>query len=71
MQTDFRYASDLSYEVPLPISGLLLRGFDPEISSADTRTGRMTGEWKWYRENRKLMRTGSFDDEKIGEMAHV
>ena len=24
----------------------------------------MTGEWKWYRENGKLMQTGSFADEK-------
>jgi antitoxin component YwqK of YwqJK toxin-antitoxin module len=23
----------------------------------------MTGEWKWYRENGKLMQTGSFDNE--------
>jgi antitoxin component YwqK of YwqJK toxin-antitoxin module len=26
--------------------------------------GKMTGEWKWYRENGELMQTGSFDDEK-------
>ena len=51
MQTDFRYASDLSCEVPLPISGLLLRGFDPEMSSGRYANGRMTGEWKWYRED--------------------
>ena len=24
----------------------------------------MTGEWQWYRENGKLMQTGSFDHEK-------
>ena len=23
----------------------------------------MTGDWKWYRENGKLMQTGSFDNE--------
>jgi antitoxin component YwqK of YwqJK toxin-antitoxin module len=23
----------------------------------------MTGEWKWYRENGKLMQTGSLDNE--------
>src|SRR6266542_852127 len=26
--------------------------------------GKMDGEWKWYRENGKLMQIGEFEDEK-------
>jgi len=26
--------------------------------------GKITGEWKWYRENGQLMQTGSFTDQK-------